>query len=90
MNLKILLLFLYSSPCYIDTNSDIAMSAKRAAWGRFINCGQTCIAPDFIMCDQKDASKVVEGLRQAVSDFFGPDPKTSKDYCRIVNQRHFK
>lgn len=78
------------SPCYIDSDSDIETSVRRATWGRYMNCGQTCVAPDYILCHPRDNDKVVSALNKAITSFFGDNPQKHKDYCRIVNKRHFK
>ncbi|XP_066299759.1 aldehyde dehydrogenase family 3 member B1-like [Branchiostoma lanceolatum] len=78
------------SPCYVDKNCDIDVAARRIAWGRFINCGQTCIAPDYVLCSSENQERLLKGLQAALEEYFGKDPKESEDYCRIVNQRHFQ
>ncbi|XP_026150176.1 aldehyde dehydrogenase, dimeric NADP-preferring-like isoform X2 [Mastacembelus armatus] len=77
------------SPCYIDKNCDIRIACRRITWGKFINCGQTCIAPDYILCEPCIQGRVVECIRQTLLEFYGADPKSSPDYGRIINQRHF-
>uniref|UniRef100_G3PJS3 Aldehyde dehydrogenase n=1 Tax=Gasterosteus aculeatus aculeatus TaxID=481459 RepID=G3PJS3_GASAC len=77
------------SPCYIDKDCDIRVACRRITWGKFVNCGQTCIAPDFILCEPCIQGRVVECLRQTLLEFYGADPKSSPDYGRIINQRHF-
>ncbi|XP_043910231.1 aldehyde dehydrogenase family 3 member A2-like isoform X2 [Protopterus annectens] len=78
------------SPCYIDKNVDIDTVCRRIAWGKFTNCGQTCIAPDYILCDKSIHEKVIERLKETIKEFYGEDPKKSPDYCRIINTHHFK
>uniref|UniRef100_A0A8D0GXH0 Aldehyde dehydrogenase n=2 Tax=Sphenodon punctatus TaxID=8508 RepID=A0A8D0GXH0_SPHPU len=78
------------SPCYIDKNCDIEIACRRIAWGKYMNCGQTCIAPDYILCDQAIQDKVVDVIGRTVKEFYGEDVKKSPDYERIVNKRHFK
>ncbi|XP_066419861.1 aldehyde dehydrogenase family 3 member A2-like [Molothrus aeneus] len=78
------------SPCYIDRDCDLAVACRRIAWGKYMNCGQTCVAPDYILCDPSIQSKVVENIKASVKEFYGEDVKSSPDYERIVNQRHFK
>ncbi|XP_071482132.1 aldehyde dehydrogenase family 3 member A2-like [Diadema antillarum] len=78
------------SPCYIDRNSDLEISGRRATWGRFVNCGQTCIAPDYVLCHPILNDKLLEVIRKSIKDFFGADPQKHPDYARIVNKRHFK
>ncbi|XP_026853509.2 aldehyde dehydrogenase, dimeric NADP-preferring [Electrophorus electricus] len=77
------------SPCYIDKDCDIAVACRRITWGKFANCGQTCIAPDYILCHPNIQHRVIEEIRQTLLEFYGEDPKTSPDYGRIINQHHF-
>ncbi|XP_068172776.1 aldehyde dehydrogenase, dimeric NADP-preferring-like isoform X1 [Antennarius striatus] len=77
------------SPCYIDKSCDIRIACRRITWGKFTNCGQTCIAPDYILCEPSIQGRVVECIRQTLREFYGADPKSSPDYGRIINQRHF-
>ncbi|XP_034021417.1 aldehyde dehydrogenase family 3 member A2-like isoform X2 [Thalassophryne amazonica] len=77
------------SPCYIDRNCDIRVACRRITWGKFVNCGQTCIAPDYVLCEPCIQARVVDCIRQTLLEFYGADPKCSPDYGRIINQRHF-
>jgi aldehyde dehydrogenase (NAD+) len=77
------------SPCVIDGDVNIEVAARRVAWGKFFNAGQTCIAPDFVLVDRKIKQPFVQALRNSISQFFGEDPRKSPDYGRIINQRHF-
>jgi len=63
--------------------------ARRIAWGKFMNAGQVCISPDYVLCVKDVHEKLVEEFKKALFEFFGSDPSTSSDYSRIVNQRHF-
>ncbi|XP_077594003.1 aldehyde dehydrogenase, dimeric NADP-preferring-like [Stigmatopora nigra] len=78
------------SPCYIDKICDIRVACRRITWGKFVNCGQTCIAPDYILCEPCVQGQVVECIQKTLLEFYGPDPKSSPDYGRIINQTHFK
>ncbi|NXQ35828.1 AL3A2 dehydrogenase, partial [Alaudala cheleensis] len=78
------------SPCYIDRDCDLAVACRRITWGKYMNCGQTCIAPDYILCHPSIQDKVVENIKATLKEFYGEDVKSSPDYGRIVNQRHFK
>ncbi|MGH0161573.1 UNVERIFIED_CONTAM: hypothetical protein FKN15_041372 [Acipenser sinensis] len=78
------------SPCYIDKDCDLSIVCRRITWGKYMNCGQTCIAPDYVLCDQSIQGRVVEEIRKALKEFYGDDLKTSPDYGRMINQRHFK
>ncbi|CAJ0579387.1 unnamed protein product, partial [Mesorhabditis spiculigera] len=76
-------------PVIIRDDADIDISAKRVAWGKWMNCGQTCLAPDYVMVTEKSKAKFVESLRKYVREFFGDDVQGSKDYSRIISSRHF-
>ncbi|NXM27808.1 AL3A2 dehydrogenase, partial [Oxyruncus cristatus] len=78
------------SPCYIDKDCDLAVACRRITWGKYMNCGQTCIAPDYILCDPSIQSQVVENIKATLQEFYGEDVKSSPDYERIVNKRHFR
>ncbi|KAM8834717.1 aldehyde dehydrogenase, dimeric NADP-preferring-like isoform 3-T3 [Synchiropus picturatus] len=78
------------SPCYIDKNCDLQIACRRVAWGKYTNCGQTCIAPDYILCDPSLQDRVIQEIKSAVKEFYSDNPKTCPDYGRIINQRHFK
>uniref|UniRef100_A0A4W4GVZ1 Aldehyde dehydrogenase n=1 Tax=Electrophorus electricus TaxID=8005 RepID=A0A4W4GVZ1_ELEEL len=78
------------SPCYIDKNCDITIACRRIAWGKYTNCGQTCIAPDYILCDPSIQDRIIEEIKKSVKEFYTEDPKTCSDYGRIINKRHFK
>ncbi|CDQ84071.1 unnamed protein product [Oncorhynchus mykiss] len=54
------------SPCYIDKDVDLRVACRRITWGKFVNCGQTCIAPDYILCEPSLQNRVVEGIRQTL------------------------
>ncbi|NXR11728.1 AL3A2 dehydrogenase, partial [Semnornis frantzii] len=78
------------SPCYIDKDCDLAVACRRITWGKYMNCGQTCIAPDYILCDPSIQSEVVENIKATLQEFYGADVKSSPDYERIINKRHFQ
>ncbi|XP_072738605.1 aldehyde dehydrogenase family 3 member A2 isoform X1 [Ciconia boyciana] len=78
------------SPCYIDKDCDLAVACRRITWGKYMNCGQTCIAPDYILCDPSIQSKVVENIKTTLQEFYGEDVKSSPDYERIINKHHFR
>ena len=77
------------SPTIVDATANLRVAARRIAWGKFLNAGQTCIAPDYLLVDKKVASAFVGELRVAIKEFYGDDPKQSGDYARIVNGHHF-
>ena len=78
------------SPCVVMPDADLETTAKRIAWGKFTNAGQTCIAPDYVLVDADTEKKLVPLLQKAVTSMFGNDPQQSDSYGRIVNDRHFE
>jgi aldehyde dehydrogenase (NAD+) len=78
------------SPVYIDESADLEVAARRVAWGKFLNAGQTCIAPDYVLVSRGLEDRFVELVRRSVFDFYGNEPKDSSDYARIVDDRHFQ
>lgn len=77
------------SPCFINTDADIAITTRRVLWGKFMNCGQTCIAPDYILCNKETQEKFVKEAKKVISEWYGSDAKASPDLCRIINQTNF-
>ena len=77
------------SPAIVAADADIDVAARRIAWGRFTNAGQTCVAPDYVLVDESVEDRLLGALLRAVHDFYGDDPRRSPDYGRIVNERHF-
>ena len=77
------------SPCIVDADVKLDVAARRIAWGKFINAGQTCIAPDYILVDRRIKAELIEQLRSTISEFFGNIPSESPDFGRIIHQRHF-
>ncbi|GGQ59001.1 aldehyde dehydrogenase family protein [Streptomyces flaveolus] len=77
------------SPVFIDETADMAVTARRLAWGKFTNAGQTCVAPDYALVTHAARDSLLDALPGAVQQMFGIDPRTSSDYGRIVNDRHF-
>jgi aldehyde dehydrogenase (NAD+) len=78
------------SPVIVDDTADLDVAARRVAWGKYLNAGQTCIAPDYVLVSRGVEEQFVERVRRAVFDFYGPDPKASPDYGRIVNESHLR
>ncbi len=77
------------SPCIVDTNINIEYAARRISWGKFINAGQTCIAPDYLLVDQRIKQDLLTSIKKCLREFYGDDPAASADYARIINQKHF-
>lgn len=78
------------SPCIVLPDANLEVAARRIAWGKFTNAGQTCIAPDYLLADEETEAKLLPLLEAAVRDMFGDDPAGSPSYGRIVNARHFE
>lgn len=76
------------SPCVVLPDADIDTTARRIAWGKFMNAGQICISPDYVLTDAATEPKLIDALRREVQKMFGADPKQSSDFARIVNSRH--
>ncbi|MEM1308362.1 MAG: aldehyde dehydrogenase [Cyanobacteria bacterium P01_H01_bin.153] len=77
------------SPCIIDSDINVKVAAKRITWGKFVNAGQTCIAPDYLLVHDSIKAEFMAALKEAVQTFFGDDPAQSPDLGRIVNDRQF-
>ncbi|MFF4650825.1 aldehyde dehydrogenase family protein [Streptomyces sp. NPDC001380] len=77
------------SPAFVDRGTDVAQVAARLAAGKFLNAGQTCVAPDYVLTDPETARALESALADAVTALHGPDPAASPEYGRIVNERHF-
>lgn len=78
------------SPCLIEASADIDLAAKRCAWGKFINAGQTCVAPDYVLIQRELQARFIDRVSDYLIQFYGENPEASKDYARIVNDRHFE
>ena len=77
------------SPCIVDADVNVEITANRIAWGKWVNCGQTCVAPDYVLVDKKIKQALLGDLTKAVRRFYGDDAQQSKDYGRMVNAQHF-
>lgn len=78
------------SPCIVDASADLEVAARRIAWGKFMNAGQTCVAPDFILVHAAVHGELVQRLAATVRAFYGEKPRRSPDFGRIVNAAHFE
>lgn len=78
------------SPCIVDKDANIDIAAKRIAWGKFMNVGQTCVAPDYILVHRAVKKQLIDKLIEKTKDFYGENPKDSADYGRIINDRQMK
>lgn len=77
------------SPVIVDKSADIKIAAKRIIWGKTVNAGQTCVAPDYIMAHEDIKKELIEEMKQCLLDFYGANIEESKDFGRIVNIKHF-
>jgi aldehyde dehydrogenase (NAD+) len=77
------------SPCIVDTEIDLKTTAKRITWGKFVNAGQTCIAPDYLLVDRRIKPALLEAIKGCIGEFYGDDAAASPDFARIVSDRHF-
>ena len=74
----------------MDDSVDLSLAAKRIVWGKMINLGQTCVAPDYVLCSSTIVQKLVTKINETSEEFFGPSEGREKnpDLCRIVNDRY--
>lgn len=77
------------SPCIVEESANIRLAARRIVFGKYLNCGQTCVAPDFILCHKSIQDKLLQELKLQVEKQFGSDPLADNDYGKIINQKHF-
>ncbi|MCU5746187.1 aldehyde dehydrogenase [Staphylococcus sp. SQ8-PEA] len=77
------------SPVIVDETANLKVASERIAFGKFMNAGQTCVAPDYILVQEKVKSDFIKALKKTIREFYGVDPSQSPDYGRIVNQKHF-
>lgn len=77
------------SPCIVDASANIRLAAKRIAFGKFLNCGQTCVAPDYVLCETSVKDAFVAEIAKQIRLQYGQDPLANKDYGKIINEKHF-
>ncbi|MGQ7947386.1 aldehyde dehydrogenase [Flavobacterium sp. WC2509] len=77
------------NPCIIDETANLKLAAKRIVWGKFLNAGQTCIAPDYILIQEGMKSHFVDFMKNEITKAFGENPKESPDFARIVNEKNW-
>jgi aldehyde dehydrogenase (NAD+) len=76
------------SPCIVCADVPMESAARRIAWGKFLNAGQTCTAPDYVLVDRRVSTEFLESLRRSIREFYGENPSRSADYSRIINSKH--
>lgn len=77
------------SPCIVDKSANIKLAAKRIVFGKYLNCGQTCVAPDYIYCDRAVKDKLIAAIKQQIKKQYGSHPLDNKNYGKIINEKHF-
>ena len=77
------------SPCIVEKSANIKLTAKRIVFGKFLNCGQTCVAPDYIYCDELIKEALLSEIEKQIQLQFGTFPLKNKDYGKIINDKHF-
>ena len=77
------------SPCIVEKSANIKLAAKRIVFGKYLNCGQTCVAPDYIYCDNTIKNELIEELKKQILFQYGATPLTNENYGKIINQKHF-
>lgn len=77
------------SPCIVEQTADIALAARRIVWGKFLNCGQTCVAPDYVLVHSSVKGALLDAMVRNIEALYGKEPILSKDYGKIINHKHF-
>ncbi len=77
------------SPCIVEASANIALAARRIVFGKYLNCGQTCVAPDYILCERSVKDKLIGALDAEIKRQYGSEPLKNPDYGRIVSEKHF-
>ncbi len=77
------------SPCIVDDSAKIRLAAKRIVFGKYLNCGQTCVAPDYVLCDRSVKDQLVNEICAQIQKQYGKQPLLNPDYGKIINQKHF-
>ena len=78
------------SPCIVEASANLSLAAKRIVFGKYLNCGQTCVAPDYILCEQSVKEKLVVELVREIRSQYGENPLENPDYGKIINEKHFQ
>ena len=78
------------NPCIIEKSANLKLSAKRIVWGKFLNAGQTCIAPDYLIVQKNIKTEFITLLKQEITNFYSENPELSTDYARIINKENWK
>ena len=77
------------SPCIVEKSANLKLAAKRIVFGKYLNCGQTCVAPDYIYCDKEIKDRLIEEIKQQIEKQFTTDALHNDHYGKIINRKHF-
>ncbi len=77
------------SPCIVDKTAKVELAARRIVFGKYLNCGQTCVAPDYILCHKDIKDDFIKAVKKEIEKQFGKNPLENPDYGKIVNEKHF-
>ena len=78
------------SPCIVDSTAKIRLAAKRIVFGKYLNCGQTCVAPDYILCNKRIRDELITAILAEIEKQFGKEPLKNPNYGKIINEKHFE
>ncbi len=78
------------SPCIVDSSAKIKLAAKRIVFGKYLNCGQTCVAPDYVLCEKSIKDELVAEIKNQIKKQYGENPLNNSDYGKIINSKHFE
>ena len=78
------------SPCIVEKSAKLGLAAKRIVFGKYLNCGQTCVAPDYILCDASIRDELIAAIQKEITAQFGADPMANENYGKIINEKHYR
>ena len=78
------------SPCIVDETANLKLAAKRIVWGKFLNAGQTCVAPDYVLVHKSVRKKLLAYMKRMTEKMYGTQPCKNRDYPKIINEKHFE
>ncbi|MCD8124632.1 MAG: aldehyde dehydrogenase [Lachnospiraceae bacterium] len=78
------------SPCIVEQSANLKLTARRLVFGKYLNCGQTCVAPDYLLCDASIREPLLQEIRREITRQFGERPLENPDYGKIINEKHFR
>ncbi len=78
------------SPCIVDSTAKLSLAAKRIVFGKYLNCGQTCVAPDYVLCERSVKDELLKNIKEQIIKQYGENPLKNKDFGKIINEKHFE